>query len=167
MENHSLIGKTSVHMCRLALAIGKMAMPAGVATWEAAVGPEHPEVAASLGNLSTVYSEQGRYQAFFLAWSGRVDPDGNLYIFHRTKAPQNSGGYSNPEVDRWLDEARVKSTLADRKAVYEKITEKLMSEGSIIYLYHRLMIIAHTAKLDGYQQMPDGLIRLTGTKLKP
>ena len=36
-------------------------------------------------------SEQGRYQAFFLAWSGRVDPDGNLYIFHRTKAPQNSG----------------------------------------------------------------------------
>jgi len=112
-------------------------------------------------------AEEGRYQGYMLAWSGRVDPDGNTYSFNKTNAPQNYGGYSNPEVDRWLDEARVKSTLADRKAVYEKITEKLMSEGSIIYLYHRLMIIAHTAKLDGYQQMPDGLIRLTGTKLKP
>jgi peptide/nickel transport system substrate-binding protein len=112
-------------------------------------------------------SEQGRYQAFFLAWSGRVDPDGNLYIFHKTKAPQNSGGYSNPDVDKWLDEARTKSALAERKAVYEKVADKVLSEGSIVYLYHRLMIIAHTARLDGYKQMPDGLIRLTGATLKP
>jgi peptide/nickel transport system substrate-binding protein len=112
-------------------------------------------------------AEEGRYQAYMLAWSGRVDPDGNAYSFHKTSAPQNYGGYSNPDIDRWLDEARVKGPLADRKAVYEKITEKLMSEGSIVYLYHRLMIIAHAARLDGYKQMPDGLIRLTGVKLKP
>ena len=43
----------------------------------------------------------------------------------------------------------------------------MLSEGPIVYLYHRLMIIAHTAKLDGYKPMPDGLIRLTGVKLKP
>ena len=54
-------------------------------------------------------AEEGRYQAYMLNWSGRPDPDGNLYIFHRTKAPQNYGGYSNPEVDAWLDEARTKS----------------------------------------------------------
>jgi hypothetical protein len=28
------------------------------------------------------------------------------------------------------------------------------------------MIIAHSARLDGYKQMPDGLIRLTGARLK-
>jgi peptide/nickel transport system substrate-binding protein len=116
---------------------------------------------------SLTEAEQGRYQAYMLAWSGRVDPDGNAYIFHKTKAPQNYGGYSNPDVDNWLDEARTKSSLAERKAVYEKVTEKLLSEGSIVYLYHRLMIIAHTAKLDGYKQMPDGLIRLSGARLKP
>jgi peptide/nickel transport system substrate-binding protein len=112
-------------------------------------------------------AEEGRYQAYMLAWSGRVDPDGNVFIFHKTKAPQNYGGYSNPDVDKWLDEARTKGSLADRKAVYEKVAEKLLSEGSIVYLYHRLMIIAHTAKLDGYKQMPDGLVRLTGARLKP
>jgi peptide/nickel transport system substrate-binding protein len=112
-------------------------------------------------------AEEGRYQAYMLAWSGRVDPDGNLYIFHKTKAPQNYGGYSDPEVDRWLDEARTKGALAERKTVYEKVAEKLLSEGSVVYLYHRLMIIAHTGKLDGYKQLPDGLIRLTGASLKP
>ena len=112
-------------------------------------------------------AEEGRYQAYMLAWSGRVDPDGNAYIFHKTKAPQNYGGYSNLDVDQWLDEARTKGSLAERKAAYEKVAEKLLSEGSIVYLYHRLMIIAHTAKLDGYKQMPDGLIRLTGARLKP
>jgi peptide/nickel transport system substrate-binding protein len=29
-------------------------------------------------------AEEGRYQAYMLAWSGRVDPDGNSYIFHKT-----------------------------------------------------------------------------------
>jgi peptide/nickel transport system substrate-binding protein len=111
-------------------------------------------------------AEEGRYQAFFVAWSGRVDPDGNAYIFHKTKAPQNNSGFSNADVDKWLDEARTKSTLAERKAIYEKVAEKVLSEGGIVYLYHRLMIIAHTAKLDGYKQLPDGLIRLTGAKLK-
>src|SRR5215470_1991311 len=106
-------------------------------------------------------AEEGRYQAYMLAWSGRVDPDGNAYIFHKTNAPQNYGGYSDPDVDRWLDEGRTKSSLDERKAVYEKVAEKLLAEGSIVYLYHRLMIIAHTGKLDGYKQLPDGLIRLT------
>jgi peptide/nickel transport system substrate-binding protein len=111
-------------------------------------------------------AEEGRYQAYMLAWSGRVDPDGNSYIFHKTKAPQNYGGYSDPQVDAWLDESRTKNDLAERKAIYEKATERLLKEGSVIYLYHRLMIIAHTAKVEGYSQLPDGLIRLTGVQRK-
>ena len=55
-------------------------------------------------------AEQGRFQAFFVGWSGRVDPDGNSYIFHKCKAPQNNGGFCDPEVDQWLDEARRKAS---------------------------------------------------------
>jgi peptide/nickel transport system substrate-binding protein len=110
-------------------------------------------------------AEEGRYQAFMLAWSGRTDPDGNIYSFAKSKAPNNYGGYADAEVDALLDEARAKSSLADRKAVYEKATAKLLDEGGIIYLYHRLVIIAHAAKLTGYTQMPDGLVRVTGLKL--
>lgn len=111
--------------------------------------------------------EQGRFQAFFVGWSGRVDPDGNSYIFHKCKAPQNNGEYCDKSVDQWLDDARKVSKVAERKAVYGKVAEKYLKEGSIIYLYHRLVIIAHSTKLEGYKQLPDGLVRVVGVKLKP
>jgi len=112
-------------------------------------------------------AEQGRFQAYFVGWSGRVDPDGNSYIFHKCKAPQNNGEFCNKDVDGWLDDARKTNKLEERKAIYGKIAEKYLAEGSIIYLYHRLVIIAHTAKLEGYVQLPDGLVRVVGVRLKP
>ena len=45
-----------------------------------------------------------------IGWSGRIDPDGNSYIFLHTKAPQNYSAYSNPEVDKALDDARLVTT---------------------------------------------------------
>lgn len=112
-------------------------------------------------------AEQGKFQAYFIGWSGRVDPDGNSYIFHRCNAPQNNGAYCDKDIDQWLDDTRKAAKLEDRKAIYARIAEKYLSEGAIIYLYHRLVIIAHTVRLEGYQQLPDGLVRLVGVKLKP
>ena len=110
--------------------------------------------------------EQGEYQAYLIGWSGRTDPDGNSYIFFKTKAPQNNSGISNPEIDKALDEARLTSDAAKRKAIYERAAKVVNSEIPILYLYHRRVLIAHTAKLEGYQQMPDGLVRVVGLKLK-
>lgn len=111
-------------------------------------------------------AEQGNYQVYMLAWSGRTDPDGNTYIFFKSGAPQDSMGYKNPEADKLLDEARVPSDLAARKAVYEKLTKIILDDLPKIYLYHRRILIAHTAKLEGYTQMPDGLVRVVGLRLK-
>jgi peptide/nickel transport system substrate-binding protein len=111
-------------------------------------------------------AEEGRYQAFLLLWSGRIDPDGNAYSFFKTNAPQNYSGFSDPEVDALLDESRVKSSLPERKAVYRKIAQNVINRGGIIYIYHRLIIIAHTDKVEGYKPIPDGLVRLVGVRLK-
>jgi peptide/nickel transport system substrate-binding protein len=112
-------------------------------------------------------AEQGRFQAYFNYWSGRVDPDGNSYIFLKCGAPQNNGHFCDKDVDQWLDDARKVTKLEERKAIYQKIAEKYLMEGSIIYLYHRLVIIAHTTKLEGLVQLPDGLVRVVGVKLRP
>jgi peptide/nickel transport system substrate-binding protein len=111
-------------------------------------------------------AEVGEFQAYLIGWSGRTDPDGNLYIFMKTNAPQNNSGISNPEVDKLLDEARAISDTAKRKAIYEKLTGIVLEEKPIAYIYHRRVLIAHTAKLEGYKQMPDGLVRVVGLKLK-
>jgi peptide/nickel transport system substrate-binding protein len=111
-------------------------------------------------------AEAGEYQAFILDWSGRIDPDGNSFIFHKTKAPQNYSAYSSPDVDKALDDARLVTDMAQRKAIYEKMTKSILEDEPIIYLYHRRNLIAHTSKLEGYRPMPDGLVRVVGLKLK-
>jgi peptide/nickel transport system substrate-binding protein len=111
-------------------------------------------------------SEQGDYQAFLIGWSGRTDPDGNIYIFAKTKAPQNVTGFSSPEVDQALDDSRLTADPAKRKAIYEKAAMVLLTEDPILYLYHRKVLIAHTVKLEGFKPVPDGLVRVVGLKLK-
>jgi peptide/nickel transport system substrate-binding protein len=110
--------------------------------------------------------EQGEYQAYLIGWSGRTDPDGNSYIFFKTKAPQNNSGISNPEVDKALDEARLTSDPAKRKAIYEKAAKVVNAEIPILYLYHRRTLVAHTARVEGFKAVPDGLVRVVGLRLK-
>jgi peptide/nickel transport system substrate-binding protein len=111
-------------------------------------------------------AQAGEFQAFLIGWSGRIDPDGNSYVFLHTKAPQNDGGYSSAEADKALEDARLITDPVQRKAIYEKLTKTVLNDEPLIYLYHRKLLIAHTTKLEGYKQMPDGLVRVIGLKLK-
>jgi peptide/nickel transport system substrate-binding protein len=111
-------------------------------------------------------AEAGEYQAYLLAWSGRIDPDGNSYVFLHKDAPQNYSAWANPDADKALDDARLTTDMAQRKAIYAKLTKLEQEDEPLLYIYHRRIIIAHATRLDGYKQMPDGLVRVIGLKLK-
>jgi peptide/nickel transport system substrate-binding protein len=110
--------------------------------------------------------EDGNFQLYMNWWSGRSDPDGNSVIHQTCGAPQNLGHYCDKQIDAWHQEARAASDFATRKAIYEKIAAKYLVEGSMIYLYHPQMLIAHTVRLENYRPMPDGLVRVIGLRLK-
>ena len=74
--------------------------------------------------------------------------------------------WTNAEADKALDDARLVTDQAQRKAIYEKLTKAALDEEPLLYLYHRRILIAHTTRLEGYKQMPDGLVRVIGLKLK-
>jgi peptide/nickel transport system substrate-binding protein len=111
-------------------------------------------------------AQAGNFQVFQINWSGRIDPDGNSYIFLHTGAPQNDGGYSNPEADKLMEEGRLIADPAQRKAIYEKMTGIVLNDEPIIYIFNRTIVIAHSKKLEGYRSIPDGLVRVVGLKLK-
>jgi len=111
-------------------------------------------------------AQAGEFQIFQINWSGRIDPDGNSYVFLHSGAPQNDGGYSNPEADKVMEDARAIADPAQRSALYEKLTRIVLNDEPIIYLFHRKLLFAHTKKLEGYKQLPDGLVRVVGLKLK-
>ena len=57
---------------------------------------------------------------FLVGWSGRVDPDGNLYSFIVSGAPLNDGRYANAEVDRLMNQTRTVTNADQRRQAYEQ-----------------------------------------------
>jgi peptide/nickel transport system substrate-binding protein len=110
--------------------------------------------------------EKGNFHIFFLAWSGRTDPDGNIFSFASCGGPLNMGRFCDKNVDELLNKARTASTLAERKAAYEAAAPTILANGGVMYLYHRTLLFAHGNRLEGFRVMPDGLIRVTGLRLK-
>jgi len=109
---------------------------------------------------------RGEFEAYMIGWSGRTDPDGNIYGFLHSGSPGNDGRYANPEVDRLLNAARVESDVAKRRAIYAQIYDiALRKDRPRIFLWHARNIMAHSARLTGYAPVPDGLIRLQGMRL--
>ena len=109
---------------------------------------------------------RGEFEVFLLGWSGRTDPDGNVFAFMHTTGGQNDGRYSNPEVDRLLEQARAEGDVERRKQLYRQIMELALGRDRMrIYLWHRKNVMIHSTRLSGYQPNPDGMIRLQGMRL--
>ena len=109
-------------------------------------------------------ADKGEYDAYVLAWSGRADPDGNIYSFDACKQPLNYAGYCKQEVDDLLNKSRTTSDPAERRKAYEQIAAVVLKDRPIVYLYHRHWLWAYTNKLSGLKTIPDGLVRVQGLK---
>jgi len=108
---------------------------------------------------------RGAFEAYLIGWSGRADPDGNMYQFLVTGAGQNDGHYSNPVVDTELRAARESVDLAARRGHYETALHQLRDDLPLIYLQSPVNIVGMSAKLTGFRPVPDGMIRLQGLEM--
>ncbi len=108
----------------------------------------------------------GDFEALLILWSGRVDPDGNLYTFNACDGALNGGSYCNPAVDRLLTEARTHIDFATRMGAYEQAARIYLAERPYIYLWHPALIYGVSRRLDGFRLVPDGMIRLGGLKAR-
>ncbi len=151
----TLMTATTSEAQRLALVVQAMSRDAGFD-----VKIQSTEFATSLN-----MADKGDFDAYVLAWSGRADPDGNLFSFHGCKQPLNYAGYCSTETDELLNKSRTLANVAERKKVFEQIAARVIKERPVIYLYHVNQLWAYSAKLGGVRNVPDGLLRVQGLKL--
>lgn len=106
-------------------------------------------------------SQNGDFQALALGWSGRIDPDLNIYDFTVTDGDNNDSGYSNPEVDKLLNEARTTLDEGKRKELYTQVMEILHEDVPYVYLYHNNSTtdFAFQGNVTGFEAYPDGILR--------
>jgi peptide/nickel transport system substrate-binding protein len=151
----TLVTPTTSDAQRIALVVQAMTREAGFD-----VKIQAAEFATSLN-----MADKGDFEAYVLAWSGRPDPDGNLYSFHACKQPLNYAGYCDAETDKLINESRAARDPAQRKKAFEQVAARVLKERPIVYLYHRKWLWAYNPKLTGVRQIPDGLLRLQGLKM--
>jgi len=104
-------------------------------------------------------ADAGKYETFAVGWSGRVDPDGNLYQFVQTKGSQNDSGYSDPLVDFTLNNARHAATQQSRIVSYRVALKRIAKDLPLIYLYHPINRFGVVKTVGGVEIYGDGLIR--------
>jgi peptide/nickel transport system substrate-binding protein len=104
-------------------------------------------------------ADAGTFDAFAIGWSGRVDPDGNIYGFVSTKGTLNDSGFSNSKLDYILNGARKSLTTKSRNTLYRAAMQIIHTQRPLIYLYHPVNYYGITKKVTGVQIFGDGLIR--------
>jgi len=110
-------------------------------------------------------ADKGDFEAYVLAWSGRADPDGNVYSHLVCKQPLNYTGFCNADFDRLINESRGESDPAKRAKLFGEAAAIEAKERPIVYLYHRHWLWAFSSKLSGFAKVPDGLLRVQNLKL--
>ena len=105
-------------------------------------------------------ADAGTFDAFAVGWSGRVDPDGNIYGFVATPGTLNDSGFTNAKLDYILNGARKSLTTKSRTTLYRAAMQIIHRQRPLIYLYHPVNYYGVTKKVDGVQIYGDGLIRV-------
>jgi peptide/nickel transport system substrate-binding protein len=104
-------------------------------------------------------ADAGKFDTFQVGWSGRVDPDGNIYGFVTTPGTLNEAGYSNPKLDYILNGARKSVSEKSRITLYSAAMKIIHGQRPLIYLWHPVNYYGVTKKVSGVVVYGDGLIR--------
>jgi len=98
------------------------------------------------------------FQAALLGWSGRPDPDGNMYAWFHTGGGLNNMQYSNPQVDSLLEAARASSDQGQRATDYKQAQQIISQDASYVFLYHGVNLEAVTNNIKGFTLYPTGIL---------
>jgi peptide/nickel transport system substrate-binding protein len=102
----------------------------------------------------------GAFQLYSLRWvGGNEDPDIFEYSFHSSRMPPkgaNRGLYSNPEIDRLIDNARRETDPAIRKHLYAQVQQILARDLPYIDLWYFDNVLVHTRRVQNLTLNPSG-----------
>ncbi|RWR13137.1 peptide-binding protein [Siminovitchia fortis] len=92
------------------------------------------------------------FDAIVLGWSLATDPDpSGIYHTKEIEKGLNFTGYSNPELDKLMDEQLQELDQEKRKEMLGEIQKKLAEDQPYTYLYYPTEFRAMPAELEGYE----------------
>lgn len=88
-----------------------------------------------------------------------VDPDPRLWTAFYGKSPVNMSGIDDPELNDALDEGRAATDVADRKAAYKVVQDRLVALHPLVWLTRSASGVVSTKEVGGLSQYGYGSLR--------
>jgi peptide/nickel transport system substrate-binding protein len=108
--------------------------------------------------FATFYSDviKGSFQLYSLRWLGYANQDPDIFedVFHSASfAPKraNRGYYSNPELDRLVEQGRRTLDQQERKRIYAKVQHILARDLPYINLWYMDNVLVHSSHMRDVQ----------------
>jgi len=98
-------------------------------------------------------------------WSGRSDPDGNMFNYFTTGGPNNFAGYASQPVTELLAKARSTADQGERAKLYRSAERQIAEDAPMLFLTFPATLQASVSALD-WVQYPDGAFRIQLAKFK-
>lgn len=107
--------------------------------------------------------KRGNFQLASLQMTELAEPDYHFFFFHssmqtdahRPDGGGNRWGYSDPEVDQWLEEGRRVSGRSARLGFYLNVQRRLARDLPIIPLWHEENLVVMRRSLRGLHILPN------------
>ncbi|MBI4332566.1 MAG: DcrB-related protein [Chloroflexi bacterium] len=95
------------------------------------------------------------------------DPEDFLDVLFHTGSQANDSNYSNPELDRLLDQARVEQDAARRLKMYQEIEQKLVDDAAAMPLWYSTQYLLVKPYVKDFELSPLGYPLLEQASLLP
>jgi ABC-type transport system substrate-binding protein len=94
------------------------------------------------------------------------DPENFADFLFYSGAEQNLSGYSNPELDGMLENARSMTDIAARLALYQEIEQIIIDDMPVAFLAHsRPYYLVTKPYVQGYKTGPIGVAQLMNVSI--
>ena len=143
----------------VAQAIQSMAADAGI----------HVQIQILEGGAFLEIMQRLQHQATLSIWSGRPDPDFDVYPFVTQTGigGLNLAGYVSDRATVLLDGARLLGDMAQRRRAYTEVSRIVADDMPYIFLYYPKEYKLISTRVRGFVPQPDGMVRLRSVWLAP
>ncbi len=93
-------------------------------------------------------------------WSSRADPHVRLLFLYHSKGNSNTVRYSNPQVDKILDEVGQIYDIAKAAPMYWNVQKIMAEDAAYVYIAHPNAYMVATKPVQNFKWYPDVIQRL-------
>lgn len=119
----------------------------------------------ALPEATAQYFAAGQGDMLLSAWTGRPDPTLSYSLMFGTGAFYNAGRTGTPELDAAIAQTRLSSDQAERAKAFAAVQAMVREQALFAPLLFQSQIVAHTAKVLGYEPTLLGKPRCDGVSM--